>query len=146
MKMVGIFCLLLLVGCQAPLFKMQKDKPQKGVIAVEKTECSHQWKNLGVCFTYSGLEQPRVNEEAKVQIVIPDESQAQKLHSLRLKAYLWMPEHGHGSAPLRIEVVNPGVIFLHNLWFVMPGLWNLHLQWTNQDEQVVAEYVVAIEL
>ena len=146
MRMNWLFCILLLGGCQAPLFKMQKDKPRQGFIGAEKTDCPHQWKSIDVCFTFSGLDQPKVNEEAKVQLVIPDEEQAQKVAFLSLKAYLWMPEHGHGSAPLRIEAVNPGVIFLHNLWFVMPGLWQLHLEWTNQDQKVVAEYVVSIEL
>lgn len=132
-------------GCQAPIFEIEKSEPHRGTVVSEKLDCPHKWPNLDVCFTYSGLEQVRVNEEARVHLVIPDADQGKRLAQLTLKAYLWMPEHGHGSAPLRVDPVSESEIFLHNLWLVMPGLWHLHLQWMNQ-EQVVAEYVVAIEL
>ena len=53
---------------------------------------------------------------------------------------LWMPSMGHGSAPTRIEraidergQVIPGVYEVSNMFFMMPGDWDVRVSLNDQD-------------
>lgn len=64
---------------------------------------------------------------------------------LRFEAYLWMPNMGHGSFPISIKKMGSGFYELSELYFTMPGLWNLHLEFY-EDETLVGEILWPIEL
>lgn len=62
----------------------------------------------------------------------------------KIHIYFWMPEHGHGSSPVRITG-DHGQYQIEDVFFIMPGNWDLHIQLlseeTTLDENVV-KYVV----
>lgn len=42
--------------------------------------------------------------------------------------FLWMPDMGHGSIPVRIERVDVGTYRVSHVLFVMAGKWEIHVQ------------------
>lgn len=44
-----------------------------------------------------------------------------------LTALLWMPSMGHGSAPVKIEPLGDGRYRIYNVYFIMPGDWEVRL-------------------
>ena len=42
-----------------------------------------------------------------------------------LAVVLWMPSMGHGSSPVTIERLEPGVYRVRRVYFIMPGEWEI---------------------
>lgn len=73
--------------------------------------------------------------------------------SLKIDVKLWMPEHGHGSSPVKMErekdaagQVIPGVYRVKNVYFSMPGHWQVQIRMMDRKdvkkifEQVASSY------
>ncbi|MBI3554828.1 MAG: FixH family protein, partial [Deltaproteobacteria bacterium] len=65
---------------------------------------------------------------------------------------LWMPAMGHGSSPVNVaHAVDqgganvPGVFKATNVYFVMPGDWDVHVQLKN-GSKVVEETVEKVTI
>jgi hypothetical protein len=44
---------------------------------------------------------------------------------------LWMPTMGHGSSPVQIAPVDPNTYRISDVYFVMAGRWEIHVQLKN---------------
>lgn len=64
-------------------------------------------------------------------------------HTLFIK--IWMPDMGHGSAPVSIQKIATGTYDVQQLYFIMPGYWDLHLQLKEQNH-VVDEIKIGISI
>ncbi len=64
-------------------------------------------------------------------------------HNLHI--YLWMPDMGHGSAPVKIKKIAPGEYEVTNVYIIMGGAWDLHFQ-ILKNEAVIDEAVIRINL
>jgi hypothetical protein len=60
---------------------------------------------------------------------------------------LWMPGMGHGSAPVKLSHAKdltgqniPGLFSASSAYFVMPGTWDVHVQW--KDGSTVSEEAI----
>ncbi|MGE5085806.1 MAG: FixH family protein [Bacillota bacterium] len=42
-----------------------------------------------------------------------------------LSVVLWMPSMGHGSSPVTIEKLEPGIFRVRRVYFIMPGEWEI---------------------
>jgi hypothetical protein len=60
-------------------------------------------------------------------------------------SYLWMPAMGHGSVPFKFKKIATGEYEVSNVYFIMGGDWQLHLQLKN-GSQVIDEVVVIYSL
>lgn len=58
---------------------------------------------------------------------------------------LWMPSMGHGSSPVTVTPVSPGVYHATNVYFVMPGAWEIRIKLKNDKNEIV-EVVQAINI
>lgn len=62
-----------------------------------------------------------------------------------LKVYLWMPSMGHGSFPVSIERIGRGVYQITDIFFTMPGDWDIHIE-VEKDGIKVDEYIWSLVL
>ncbi len=46
---------------------------------------------------------------------------------------LWMPDMGHGSTPTSVERVDVGSFRVRNVFFIMPGRWEIRFQIKDGD-------------
>ncbi len=63
----------------------------------------------------------------------------------QLAVSLWMPEHGHGSSPIRLTIRETGIIDATKIYFSMAGLWELKILLKN-GTQVVDQAIVSLSL
>jgi YtkA-like len=52
------------------------------------------------------------------------------------KITLWMPSMGHGSSPVKIQKLSNGKFRAYNIFFVMPGDWDIRIQIKNNSGEV----------
>lgn len=149
--MIKIFLLsylsLMMLGCDAPIFSMKSNEKPRYIAPSEKTNfsCDVEFKKVDLCMSMQWLVAPSTSEEAKLEIrFLEAEGLLAKKIAYDFKMELWMPHHGHGSADVLITEEN-GVYHAENIWFIMPGLWELRFQLLNEG-QVVDEVVVDINL
>lgn len=46
----------------------------------------------------------------------------------KFHVYLWMPDMGHGSAPVKIRKIATGEYEVSNAYFIMGGAWEIHFE------------------
>jgi hypothetical protein len=63
----------------------------------------------------------------------------------KVSVVLWMPAMGHGSSPVTVTLVSPGVYRATNVFFVMPGDWEIRIK-LKTDKNETAEVVQAISI
>ena len=63
----------------------------------------------------------------------------------QVSVVLWMPSMGHGSSPVKVTPVSAGVYRASNVFFVMPGDWEIHIKLKN-DKNETAEVVQTISI
>ena len=63
----------------------------------------------------------------------------------KVAVVLWMPAMGHGSSPVTVTPVSPGVYRATNVYFVMPGAWEIRIKLKNEKNETT-EVVQAINI
>ena len=58
---------------------------------------------------------------------------------------LWMPGMGHGSTPTRVERLDVGTYRASQVFFVMPGQWELQFQ-VKSENKIIDQLNVAISI
>ena len=58
-----------------------------------------------------------------------------------ISVVLWMPSMGHGSSPVKVQKVADGVYRASQVYFIMPGDWEIRLQIKNQETSNVVEQI-----
>jgi len=98
-------------------------------------------------YNFTGLWQvgPKTGTANSLIVVITDMQGTRADAPFNLSSYLWMPDMGHGSSPIKIVKLGTGLYELSNIWFVMGGMWNLHFEFKNGD-QLYEEVVWDLEL
>ena len=62
-----------------------------------------------------------------------------------LHAFLWMPTMGHGSSPITVTKLSEGVYDLSEIYFIMDGFWQLHLQFKD-GSKIIDEVIYDINI
>lgn len=60
-----------------------------------------------------------------------------------VRVILWMPSMAHGSVPTQVEQKDLGSFIVHNVFFIMPGDWEIRFH-IYKDNKVVDEAVVRL--
>lgn len=58
---------------------------------------------------------------------------------------LWMPSMGHGSSPVQMQKIENGHYRVSNVFFVMPGDWDIRIQ-LKDGKNVVEEVIQPISI
>jgi hypothetical protein len=58
---------------------------------------------------------------------------------------LWMPSMGHGSSPVSVEFIETGKYRIKDVFFIMPGPWDIHYQ-LKSGSTVVEELIQKIDI
>lgn len=143
-----LFIVVSLLSCDSPVFHMENPVEESKVqdqSTPNPTKCSTQFKNLKLCIATQWLVNPSTTQASQVKITLysPESGTGTPsliLPPLKFHAYLWMPEHGHGSSPIEITEVD-GSYLLSDIWFIMPGLWELRLEVLKGTEIVDLHYL-----
>jgi hypothetical protein len=58
---------------------------------------------------------------------------------------LWMPSMGHGSSPVTMEFIETGKYRVKDVFFIMPGHWDIHYQLKN-GSTVIEDVIQKIDI
>ena len=56
---------------------------------------------------------------------------------------LWMPSMGHGSSPVTIHLISEGTYRVSDVFFTMPGLWDIRFQLKNGSD-IIEQQILQI--
>lgn len=142
MKLILIIFLLSinLISCgKSPL--MMKANTNQG--QVNAFEYKTMFKSTGHLISTNWLSNQNTIEEGKVLIILTKNNKLSDIAEFTLSPYIWMESMGHGSSPIVVTKLAEGIFELSEIYFSMPGDWQLHLQLTNNNkviEDVVLKY------
>jgi len=63
-----------------------------------------------------------------------------------LHVYLWMPDMGHGSAPVKIKKIALGEYEISDAYFVMGGTWEIYFQLLKNKDELIDEVILPVSL
>lgn len=92
-------------------------------------------------FTLKWIIAPSLDDLSSFEITLERDLKAGQT----ITSYLWMPDMGHGSAPIVIQNISTTNIQFTELAFIMPGLWTLHIE-INENNRVIDQWQKSITL
>lgn len=138
--------IVLTISCAQPKY-VEEPKPLDQRDSYEKPgTCSIAFKSSGICLSYVWESQPNTSDYSQLVFKIFRLSQYDstpiEIDSPSIpQVVLWMPSMGHGSTPTEVERLDVGTYRAKNIFFIMPGEWDIHFRFTNdvgtQDEATI---------
>lgn len=123
----------LLLACgKSPLLKEKITSTQK----VEAIEADRFFKSTNHQIKLIWSTPRSTLEEGKAIIILLKSGNPTALENEQLDAYLWMKSMGHGSSPIVIRNLGNGIYELSEIYFTMPGDWQLHLEIKNGNTTI----------
>lgn len=138
---------LFLAACAQPKYEVAREAVATGESGQgPKADCSRQFRATGYCLSWAWEELPSSTKPGSLlfKIYRPnlfDRSPVELDFSPLPQLILWMPSMGHGSSPTTVTRLDVGTFRAANVFFVMPGEWDLRFQFEEsgaQDEAIVA--------
>lgn len=96
----------------------------QNVKAEQNNDCLVPFTKLGVCGTFQWQNLPKNQTYTTFSLAFNNAN----IKSEHLKVYLWMPSMGHGSAPVSIIDLGNGQFNIEQVYFVMPGAWEIRFE------------------
>ena len=131
------------LGCAEPNYVDTKDKK---VTQNKATTCSIQFSKLDHCLTLTWEKEPTNQTYGQFLFQIQSNKNKQPLQlreGENLSVILWMPSMGHGAAPVLVESVSPGVFRAKNVFFTMPGEWDIRFE-LKSGNQLIDEAIYTL--
>lgn len=136
-----------LFGCAKPRYETAQPTSSGNTSQIQKvTDCEIRFQNSSYCLLWQWEKNPTSAQVGSLifKVVranaLDDSPIPVDLTSVPALA-LWMPSMGHGSSPTSVEKIDTGSYRAKNVFFIMPGEWELKFQLkdgnTVQDETVV---------
>ena len=140
---------LLLTGCAEPKYlnRVETSSPQEN--SQKTQECSVVFSNSQLCLQWFWETKPTSKEYGSLIFKI-----------FRLNSYdntpvaseipgapqvvLWMPSMGHGSTPTVTEKLDTGTYRVKDVFFIMPGDWDILFQFQDSSEKTLDEAKVSL--
>lgn len=125
---------LFLISCAQPKYEKinrgsnnQKATEQKNSIEFFKSDLS-----AYVVWQESPVENKKLEMSLRFYNLKNDQPVVASINH-ELKVFLWMPDMNHGSAPVSLEKISDHEYKIKNIYFIMPGFWQIHFQILNNE-------------
>lgn len=140
---------LLFFSCAQPKYISEADSTTAGQQAAgAKANCDIQFSSSKYCLSWFWENKPTASAEGslifKIYRLNAFDQTAIQLDSQELpQLVLWMPSMGHGSTPSVVQRLDVGTYRATEVFFIMPGEWDLKFQLKTGSE-VTDEALVQI--
>jgi hypothetical protein len=85
---------------------------------------------------------PHVGQH-RVVITLDEGAEHAALEGAEVMLSPWMPAHGHGSTDVEAVEEAPGVYVAEDVWFNMPGIWDLRV---HVDADEAGDLIATVEV
>ncbi len=139
------FCLLfllLLVGCAEPKYVRETQSPPAENSEQEsKADCGTVFTKSNLCLVWYWEKMPTEKNMGSLifksyRLNALDQTPIETDLSFLPQVVLWMPSMGHGSTPTQTSRIDVGTYRSTNVFFIMPGEWDIRFQVKNATEVV----------
>ena len=103
------------------------------------------FEHEGLNITHYFSSEISIGEEVSMAVVFSDAQGQLKDPKNKFTMKLWMPDMGHGSFPITIKKVGTGIYEVSDMFFTMPGYWDIHFE-LQKGDQVIDEVLWGIDL
>ncbi len=151
----GRFILLFffgVVGCAQPKYERVDPAPRSDPAQTQNlSNCAVTFQELEYCLLWAWEKLPTSSEQGVLifKVVRPSLLDGSAipvdLESVIPNVVLWMPSMGHGSTPTKTVRVDTGSFRTSDVFFIMPGQWEIKFQFKSGDE-VVDESIVPLSI
>ena len=127
MRYLPLALLSILVGCAKPNYASPDSAPANNQRSA-RNGCTFVLEKSGLCATVY-WEQLSAGRVCKFHLVLSDlHSQLVRNPDGDIAVTPWMPSHGHGTMPVKIEHPSQGVYNISNVIFNMLGTWEVRFK------------------
>ncbi len=123
MKSALLVSILALVSFSSSAFAAKAGESSTNLCNEAATVCAHLDYTTDI----------NSSDEGKF-IVVLQTPQQQAVQNFKLDLWMQMGHHGHGSSPVEISDLGQNQFSITNAWFVMPGQWNVRIDFDVQGE------------
>ena len=143
--MIKLFIFLLLASCGDSPFL---DDPIENETSpqVQNLQGKYVFKSEGLNFNFYLKNSILIGEEVKFLIIFTNKDGIPTSPKAKFNLKLWMPNMGHGSFPTTVHEAGIGVFEISEIFFTMPGRWDIHFQLMDLNEKVKEEILWAIDI
>ena len=136
--LLALLLLFFSVNCARPNYISDEEfkpvqKPE------EQTASSPEFPSLKIRAQLS-WSQPPTSQGAQ-DFILDLEGNVSEFDSVAI--ILWMPSMGHGSAPVKIERISDHQYHVRNVYFIMPGDWEVRMV-LKKDKQPVDQLYIPL--
>lgn len=152
---LSIFLSVFLLGCADPHYVQAQQPPEGGGRKEALMPCHAQFHS-GICVSLEWETQPA--DDSFGSFIFKTFRQTEPGGEVgndntpifedlgnRVSVLLWMPSMGHGSSPVRVERLEPGVYRASQVYFSMRGSWEIRFQ-IKEENKLVDQANYAIEI
>ncbi|MBL7542438.1 MAG: hypothetical protein JNL11_01410 [Bdellovibrionaceae bacterium] len=161
-KHVFVYCGLLacLVSCVRPKYidevassekNVENNSSQTTSLGQQKVSCLNTFSTSQLCMRWSWEVQPTSKQVGSFVFKVYrlnqwDQTAVEVDLSAMPEVVLWMPSMGHGSTPTKIERLDVGTYRVGNVFFIMPGAWEIRFQVKDESKAIVDGVNIAISI
>jgi hypothetical protein len=132
----------LLQGCAQPRYETNPDRGELGMPAAQSeraTDCPLKLTNTRLCVSWHWEQRPSSSQSGSIVFKVYrgnvlDDTPVLVDSSRTADLLLWMPSMGHGSTPTQVQRLDVGTYRASNVFFIMPGDWELRFQFKEADQ------------
>lgn len=108
----------------------------------QNQKCASQLSAAGLCVDLVWEQLPTMQDRGvfRLNFYKADSPLVMVEPALTPHVLLWMPSMGHGSMPVKVEKVSEGMYRVTDVFFVMAGEWEIHVQ--QKDGKTVLDEAV----
>lgn len=139
MKFFFGFILFVLFGCAKPNYQDINLHPYE----VDKKNYQLKMASLPIQIklTFDQVPNGREANTFLLQLENFDAAKQQEI-DFNVAVKLWMPSMGHGSSPVKVEKIAPGLFKVTQVYFIMSGDWEIRIQIKDKQTGQLIEQVV----
>ncbi len=93
--------------------------------------CGLELAKENICAAIKWEVEPNENTKGSFILSFTDSAGAPVAPVQAVAIKLWMPAMGHGSSPVTLSQINATSYRVSDVYFVMPGRWEIHVQLKN---------------
>ena len=148
--MKHFFNLLMVIACTACAKPNYAEARRNQLNKTQGSICTLKFTQAQMCMTWTWLAAPTADNDGVMELRFASPLSAGEAAlpadpPFAPFVYLWMPDMGHGSSPVRMEHVGTGIYRATNVFFSMPGLWEIHFQ-LRDGKKVIDEAVERVRI
>lgn len=138
-----ILILILFVSCAKPHYVSGLEGKIDGITG----ECGFLFSTEDICLKTEWVQKPSESTYGEMNLNFVDRSdQTRFIDPVNGPSIvLWMPSMGHGSSPVKIERTDIGRYKASEIFFIMPGPWDIRYQ-LKDGSNVVEEKIQKITI